>query len=133
MMEHATQFPEEYSKMVGVQRKVRPHACGGCGPAAARQTQHPVVAAARPQRTALTRQSTHQTFTAPTTTAPPPPKVDEVKNIMSENIEKVLNRGEKLDMLVDKTDNLMFEVRAGRVAEAGLFFGVYVFLGGGGG
>jgi hypothetical protein len=33
-----------------------------------------------------------------------------VKNIMSDNIEKVLSRGEKLDLLVDKTDNLMFEV-----------------------
>ena len=30
---------------------------------------------------------------------------------MSDNIEKVLQRGEKLDTLVDKTDNLMFEVR----------------------
>ncbi|KAL6750848.1 R-SNARE protein, VAMP71-family [Haematococcus lacustris] len=30
----------------------------------------------------------------------------EVKNIMIENIEKVLERGEKLDLLVDKTDNL---------------------------
>jgi hypothetical protein len=39
-------------------------------------------------------------------------QVDEVKNIMSENIEKVLSRGEKLDLLVDKTDNLMFEVRS---------------------
>jgi hypothetical protein len=29
---------------------------------------------------------------------------------MNENIEKVLSRGEKLDLLVDKTDNLMFEV-----------------------
>jgi hypothetical protein len=38
-------------------------------------------------------------------------QVDEVKNIMSDNIEKVLSRGEKLDLLVDKTDNLMFEVR----------------------
>ncbi|KAF5833666.1 R-SNARE protein, VAMP71-family [Dunaliella salina] len=30
----------------------------------------------------------------------------EVKHIMIENIEKVLERGEKLDLLVDKTDNL---------------------------
>eukprot|EP00199_Chlamydomonas_sp_CCMP681_P006345 CAMPEP_0119107650 /NCGR_PEP_ID=MMETSP1180-20130426/11522_1 /TAXON_ID=3052 ORGANISM="Chlamydomonas cf sp, Strain CCMP681" /NCGR_SAMPLE_ID=MMETSP1180 /ASSEMBLY_ACC=CAM_ASM_000741 /LENGTH=220 /DNA_ID=CAMNT_0007093167 /DNA_START=11 /DNA_END=673 /DNA_ORIENTATION=+ len=30
----------------------------------------------------------------------------EVKDIMIENIEKVLERGEKLDLLVDKTDNL---------------------------
>lgn len=37
-------------------------------------------------------------------------QVDEVKTIMSDNIEKVLSRGEKLDLLVDKTDNLMFEV-----------------------
>lgn len=37
-------------------------------------------------------------------------QVDEVKNIMSDNIEAVLSRGEKLDLLVDKTDNLMFEV-----------------------
>lgn len=32
---------------------------------------------------------------------------------MSDNIEKVLERGEKLDLLVDKTDNLMFEVSGG--------------------
>lgn len=56
IMEHATQFPEEYSKVASVQQKV-----------------------------------------------------DAVKNIMSENIEKVLARGEKLDLLVDKTDNLMSE------------------------
>lgn len=40
-------------------------------------------------------------------------QVDEVKNIMSDNIEAVLSRGEKLDLLVDKTDNLMFEVSRG--------------------
>lgn len=33
-------------------------------------------------------------------------QVDEVKNIMSDNIEKVLSRGEKLDLLVDKTELL---------------------------
>lgn len=42
-------------------------------------------------------------------------QVDEVKNIMSDNIEKVLSRGEKLDLLVDKTDNLMFEVSSSRI------------------
>lgn len=35
----------------------------------------------------------------------------EVKHIMIENIDKVLERGEKLDLLVDKTDNL--QVSAG--------------------
>ncbi len=38
-------------------------------------------------------------------------RVDEVKAVMADNIEKVLSRGEKLDLLVDKTDNLMHEVR----------------------
>ncbi|KAG2452181.1 hypothetical protein HYH02_003212 [Chlamydomonas schloesseri] len=65
MMEHATQYPEEYSKVASVQKKV-----------------------------------------------------DEVKGIMTENIEKVLARGEKLELLTDKTENLMFEsdrfVRTGR-------------------
>ncbi len=34
-----------------------------------------------------------------------------MKNIMVENIEKVLERGEKIELLVDKTDNLRFQVR----------------------
>ena len=37
---------------------------------------------------------------------------------MNENIEKVLSRGEKLDLLVDKTDNLMFEVSKTDLARA---------------
>ena len=40
-------------------------------------------------------------------------QVDEVKGIMTENIEKVLARGEKLELLTDKTENLMFEAGAG--------------------
>jgi vesicle-associated membrane protein 7 len=36
-------------------------------------------------------------------------KVDEVKNIMVDNIERVLERGEKIELLVDKTDNLRFQ------------------------
>lgn len=56
LMEHATQFPEEYSKVASVQKKV-----------------------------------------------------DEVKGIMTENIEKVLARGEKMELLQDKSDNLRFE------------------------
>lgn len=34
-------------------------------------------------------------------------KVDEVKSIMVDNIEKVLQRGEKIELLVDKTDDLV--------------------------
>ena len=33
-------------------------------------------------------------------------QVDEVKNIMVDNIEKVLERGEKIELLVDKADGL---------------------------
>ncbi|KAJ0467679.1 putative Longin domain, v-SNARE, coiled-coil domain-containing protein [Helianthus annuus] len=33
-------------------------------------------------------------------------QVSEVKGVMMENIEKVLERGEKIELLVDKTDNL---------------------------
>jgi hypothetical protein len=36
-------------------------------------------------------------------------QVSEVKSIMMENIEKVLDRGEKLEMLVDKTENLRYQ------------------------
>jgi len=49
---------------------------------------------------------------------------------MSENIEKVLSRGEKLDLLVDKTDNLMFEVGGG-VGKKERERGVLAALGGG--
>lgn len=33
-------------------------------------------------------------------------QVDEVKDVMTQNIERVLDRGEKLDDLVDKTEDL---------------------------
>lgn len=33
-------------------------------------------------------------------------QVDEVKDIMTQNIEKVLERGEKIEILVDKTEEL---------------------------
>eukprot|EP01094_Clydonella_sp_ATCC50884_P012143 TRINITY_DN2205_c0_g1_i1.p2 TRINITY_DN2205_c0_g1~~TRINITY_DN2205_c0_g1_i1.p2 ORF type:complete len:234 (-),score=61.86 TRINITY_DN2205_c0_g1_i1:197-856(-) len=33
-------------------------------------------------------------------------QLDEVKNVMSQNIEKVLNRGERIELLVDKTSHL---------------------------
>jgi len=36
-------------------------------------------------------------------------KLDEVKNVMVQNIEMVLERGEKLELLVDKTDKLNSE------------------------
>ena len=40
-------------------------------------------------------------------------QVTEVKNIMTENIEKVLERGEHLEVLVDKTEDLRSQVRLG--------------------
>jgi len=33
-------------------------------------------------------------------------QIDEVKNVMVQNIERVLERGEKIELLVDKTDRL---------------------------
>eukprot|EP00003_Mantamonas_plastica_P014649 TRINITY_DN2532_c0_g3_i2.p1 TRINITY_DN2532_c0_g3~~TRINITY_DN2532_c0_g3_i2.p1 ORF type:complete len:204 (-),score=63.99 TRINITY_DN2532_c0_g3_i2:141-752(-) len=33
-------------------------------------------------------------------------EIDEVKNVMVQNIEKVLERGERIELLVDKTENL---------------------------
>ncbi|KAF2548806.1 hypothetical protein F2Q70_00019390, partial [Brassica cretica] len=38
-------------------------------------------------------------------------QVSEVKGVMMENIEKVLDRGEKIELLVDKTENLRSQVR----------------------
>lgn len=38
------------------------------------------------------------------------PQVDEVKSVMVQNIEKVLERGERIELLVDKTDSLKFQV-----------------------
>jgi vesicle-associated membrane protein 72 len=35
--------------------------------------------------------------------------ISEVKGIMMDNIEKVLDRGEKIELLVDKTENLQFQ------------------------
>lgn len=37
-------------------------------------------------------------------------QVSEVKGVMMDNIEKVLDRGEKIDLLVDKTSNLRSQV-----------------------
>ncbi|CAN1146911.1 Putative vesicle-associated membrane protein 726 [Linum perenne] len=38
-------------------------------------------------------------------------QVSEVKGVMMENIEKVLDRGEKIELLVDKTDNLRLQAQ----------------------
>ncbi|KAL5742253.1 hypothetical protein ACOSP7_028985 [Xanthoceras sorbifolium] len=37
-------------------------------------------------------------------------QVSEVKGVMMENIEKILDRGEKSELLVDKTENLRSQV-----------------------
>lgn len=39
-------------------------------------------------------------------------KVNEVKDVMVENIERVLERGEKIDLLVDRTDDLRNQAEA---------------------
>jgi vesicle-associated membrane protein 7 len=47
-------------------------------------------------------------------------EIDSVKNIMTENIERVLERGERIDLLVDKTDRLGGSARDFRVRSRGL-------------
>ena len=47
-------------------------------------------------------------------------EIDSVRNIMTENIERVLERGERIDLLVDKTDKLGGSARDFRVRSKGL-------------
>jgi vesicle-associated membrane protein 7 len=47
-------------------------------------------------------------------------EMDDVRDIMSENIERVLERGERIDLLVDKTDRLGGSARDFRVRSRGL-------------
>ncbi|KAF5948112.1 hypothetical protein HYC85_014069 [Camellia sinensis] len=45
-------------------------------------------------------------------------QITEVKGVMMDNIEKVLDRGEKIELLVDKTENLQFQLPKARKATA---------------
>ncbi|KAL9100847.1 MAG: hypothetical protein Q9163_003837, partial [Psora crenata] len=47
-------------------------------------------------------------------------EIDSVRGIMTENIERVLERGERIDLLVDKTDRLGVGARDFRVRSRGL-------------
>ncbi|KAF2473824.1 vesicle-associated membrane protein-like protein [Lindgomyces ingoldianus] len=47
-------------------------------------------------------------------------EIDGVREIMTENIERVLERGERIDLLVDKTDRLGVNARDFRVRSRGL-------------
>jgi vesicle-associated membrane protein 7 len=47
-------------------------------------------------------------------------EIDDVRDIMSENIERVLERGERIDLLVDKTHRLGGSARDFRVRSTGL-------------
>lgn len=47
-------------------------------------------------------------------------EIEDVKGIMTENIERVLERGERIDLLVDKTDRLGGSARDFRVRSRGL-------------
>ena len=47
-------------------------------------------------------------------------EIDSVRDIMTENIERVLERGERIDLLVDKTDRLGTSARDFRVRSRGL-------------
>jgi len=47
-------------------------------------------------------------------------EIDDVRGIMTENIERVLERGERIDLLIDKTDRLGGSARDFRVRSRGL-------------
>lgn len=47
-------------------------------------------------------------------------EMEDVREVMSENIERVLERGERIDLLVDKTDRLGGSARDFRVRSRGL-------------
>ena len=47
-------------------------------------------------------------------------EIENVRGIMTENIERVLERGERIDLLVDKTDRLGSSARDFRVRSRGL-------------
>jgi len=47
-------------------------------------------------------------------------EIDNVRDIMTENIERVLERGERIDLLVDKTDRLGGSAHDFRVRSRGL-------------
>lgn len=47
-------------------------------------------------------------------------EIEGVREIMTENIERVLERGERIDLLVDKTDQLGHNARDFRVRSRGL-------------
>lgn len=47
-------------------------------------------------------------------------EIDNVKGIMTENIERVLERGERIDLLVDKTDRLGGNAHEFRIRSRGL-------------
>jgi vesicle-associated membrane protein 7 len=47
-------------------------------------------------------------------------EMEDVREVMSENIERVLERGERIDLLVDKTDRLGGSAREFRVRSRGL-------------
>lgn len=49
-------------------------------------------------------------------------QITEVKGIMMDNIEKVLDRGEKIELLVDKTETLQFQVLNFKYIQIFFFF-----------
>ena len=50
-------------------------------------------------------------------------KLDEVKDVMVASVELVLERGERLELLVDKADNLQQQV----IRSANIFFNSWSF------
>lgn len=119
-MEYCMQHPEEVSKMAAVQRKVGSRAvvelaclhacahCSACGPADAPFSRSP--------------QRAHACARCAPCTPIAGTQVDAVKSVMAANVAQVLVRDEKVDVLVNKSDDLRDQVvmrTAGRVHACG--------------
>jgi Synaptobrevin len=127
-MEYAMAHPEEINKVAKVQTQVRfQRLSKRAAPGHASRAQHLSVwhcARAGDTATGVSGElgrvqavagcwlwvSWDETLTrACASGVPNDAQVTEVKEIMMQNIEKVLDRGEKLELLVDKTENLRYQ------------------------
>jgi hypothetical protein len=147
LLDQAARDPEAFSRLAGVQAKVeqvrapraqgrgpprlrgprsrgRPSSrgptlmwrsrSGGLKLAAGSERRQPFGGGGLPQWRASSGEAPRPPAKPRPSTPRPPPQV---KSIMVDNVEAVLSRGEKLDLLVDKTDGLMNEVGEGAGAK----------------
>ena len=122
-MEFCTEHPDELTKVAAVQKKVglvKPasrvaqvlpeNTVAGTGLAVGRGISACTVKGAAKQGEPATSSCSCK--------GPLCLQVDQVRNIMVDNIEKVLERGERIELLVDKSEQLRNQVRLHAAAAA---------------